>query len=350
MITRRDFSKSAAAAGAALLGSGVMASPLGSSVTTSFSGDTAQKSAASSVRGFVGTPVTPFKPDESIDVDTYQKIVDFLVRKGAQVLASPMHVGEALSMSSEERKQLAKHAMEAVNGRIPVFIHCSLPGTRETVTLAQHAQSIGAQGIVVVTPYFYHLGNAPLLDHFVTVAKSIDISVIVYHNQSVGELPLEVLSELIQRSPNVIGLKDGSHEMGFFTEACRLTNALRPGFAVFDGVENAANTVPVGGVGCFSPISELAPSLVRTLIDATIANDYEKARPLQWKVTEMEGILAKYGGFAGLASHKPARAMMGRPCGIPRKPLPALDKETVSKLEADLTKSGVLADEPAGWS
>jgi dihydrodipicolinate synthase/N-acetylneuraminate lyase len=350
MITRRSFSKSAAMASAALLGSRAIASLPGLSASTSYLSELAPKSAAASVRGFIGTPVTPFKPDETLDGDTYQKIVDFLVRKGAQALASPMHIGEALSMSSEERKQLARLAVEAVNGRVPVFIHCSLPGTRETVALAQHAQSIGAQGIVVVTPYFYHLANAPLLDHFVSVAKSIDISVIVYHNASVGELPLEVLTELIQRSPNVIGLKEGSHEMGFFTQACRLSSALRPGFAVFDGVENVATTIPVGGSGCFSPISDLAPVLVRSLIDASMANDYEKARALQWKVTELEGILAKYGGFAGLASAKPARAMMGRSCGIPRKPLPALDKETVSKLEADLTNSGVLANEPTGWA
>jgi dihydrodipicolinate synthase/N-acetylneuraminate lyase len=309
-----------------------------------------QQSTGASVRGFVGTPVTPFKPDESLDGDTYQKIVDRLVRKGAQALASPMHIGEALSQSSEERKQLAHLAVEAVNGRVPVFIHCSLPGTRETVALAKHAQSVGAQGVVVVTPYFYHLANAPLLDHFVAVAKSIDISVIVYHNASVGDLPLEVLTDLVQQCPNVIGLKEGSHEMGFFTQACRMTNALRPGFAVFDGVENVATTIPVGGSGCFSPISDLAPVLVRSLVDASMAHDYEKARAIQWKVTELEGILAKYGGFAGLASAKPARALMGRPCGVPRKPLPAFDKETIAKLEADLTKSGVLANEPTGWA
>ena len=340
MITRRDFSKSAVAASAAILGSGAMGSA---------SGQAPQKP-ASLVHGFFGTPVTPFKADETLDGDMYQKIVDFLVRKGAHALASPMHIGEALSLSADERKQLMKLAVEAVHGRIPVFIHCSLPGTRETVALARHAQEVGAQGIVVVTPYFYHLANAPLLDHFVTVANSIDISVIVYHNLSVGELPLEVLSDLVQQCPNVIGVKEGSHEMGFFTQACRITNALRPGFGVFDGVENVATTIPVGGSGCFSPISELAPVLIRSLMDAAMAHDLEKARGLQWKVTELEAILARYGGFAGLASAKPARAFMGRACGIPRKPLPALDKETTAKLEADLTRSGVLADEPSGWA
>ena len=353
MITRRDFSKSAIVASAGLLGQaavGSLTSEAKSSKEQSSEPASAHKFPIGAIRGFVGTPVTPFKDDEQIDADRYQKIVDFLVRKGANLLASPMHVGEALSLSADERKLVAKLAVEAVNGRVPVFVHCSLSGTRETIALAQHAQSIGAQGIVVVTPYFYHLSNAPLLDHFVSVAKSVDISVIAYRNVSVGELPLEVVTELIERCPNVIGLKEGGHEMGFFTEACRLTSAIRPGFRVFDGVENAANTVPVGGAGFFSPISELAPLLLRSLMEACAVSDYEKARPLQWKVTELERILAKFGGFAGLAAHKPARALMGRPCGIPRRPLPALDKKTIEHLENDLQSSGVLANEPTGWS
>jgi dihydrodipicolinate synthase/N-acetylneuraminate lyase len=303
-----------------------------------------------SVRGFVATPVTPFTPDDAIDGEHYQKIVDFLTRKGANVLATPMHMGEVLSMTMDERKHVAKLAVDAVHGRIPVFINCSLPGTRDVIALAKHAQSIGAQGVVVVTPYFYHPSNAALVDHFVTVANAIDISVIVYRNISVGELPLEVLAEVVHRCPNVIGIKEGGHEMGYFSEACRITTAIRPGFHVFDGVENVATTVPVGGSGCFSPISELAPLLVKSLVDACLAGDMEKARPIQWKVTQLERIMAKHGGFAGLAAHKPARMIVGRPCGVPRKPIPILDRETAAKLESDVKESGVLADEPHGWA
>jgi dihydrodipicolinate synthase/N-acetylneuraminate lyase len=89
---------------------------------------------------------------------------------------------------------------------------------------------------------------------------------------------------------------------------------------------------------------------LRSLMEACAASDFEKARPLQWKVTELERILAKFGGFAGLAAHKPARALMGRACGIPRRPLSALDKETIDHLEKELQNSGVLANEPTGWS
>lgn len=351
MISRRDFSKSVLAAGTTLLAAG-KAFPEGNSSAPSPATvkqlNSTDKSNA--VRGFVGTPVTPFTSDDKIDGEHYQRILDFLVRKGADVIAAPMHMGEVLSMTTDERKQVAKLIVEAVNGRKPVFINCSLSGTRDVITLAKHAQSIGAQGIVVVTPYFYHPGNAALVDHFVTVAKSIDISVIVYRNVSVGELPLEVLAEVVRTCPNVIGIKEGGHEMRYFTEACRLTNAIRPGFRVFDGVEDVANTVPVGGSGCFSPISELAPLLVKSLVDACLSGDFEKAKPIQWKVTQLEEIMAKYGGFAGLASHKPARMMVGRPCGVPRKPIPILDKETVAKLESDIHESGVLADEPHGWA
>jgi 4-hydroxy-tetrahydrodipicolinate synthase len=347
MISRRNFSKSMLA-GTALLSSGLSSSVAKAAATEP--PVQAKTFPISAVRGFVGTPVTPFKSDDSIDVEHYQRIIDFLVRKGANVLASPMHMGECLSMTMDERKLLAKHSVEAVNGRIPVFVNCSFPGTREAIGLAQHAQSVGAQGIVVVTPYFYHPANAPLVDHFVTVANSMDISVIVYRNVSVGELPLEVLAEVVRRCPNVIGIKEGGHEMGYFSEACRITSGIRPDFRVFDGVENVATTVPVGGSGCFSPISELAPLLVKSLVDACFAGDMEKARPIQWKVTQLEQIMAKHGGFAGFAAHKPARALMGRPCGNPRKPIPTLDKAAVARLDEDIRASGVLDNEPHGWA
>lgn len=349
MISRREFSKSVLA-GSALLGSAVTSTIAEAALPAPPEpAAAAVRFPISAVRGFVGTPVTPFKSDESVDGEHYQRIVDFLARKGANVLATPMHMGESLSMTMEERKLIAKLAVEAVSGRIPVFINCSLSGTREVINLAQHAQAIGAQGIVVVTPYFYHPSNAALVDHFVTVANSIDISVIIYRNVSVGELPLEVLPEVIRRCPNIMGIKEGGHEMGYFSEACRISSAIRPDFRVFDGVENVATSVPVGGSGCFSPISDLAPMLVKSLVDSCLAGNMEKARPIQWKVTQLERIMAKHGGFAGLAAHKPARALMGRPCGNPRKPIPTLDKDTVARLELDIKESGVLADEPHGW-
>ena len=348
MVTRRDFSKSVLATGAALLASdaALPASPA-NPAPQSESAQPAAKFPVSAICGFVGTPVTPFTSNDRVDADTFQKIVDFLVRKGADVISHPMHVGEALSMSVEERKLVAKLTVEAVNGRIPVFIHCSLSGTGDVVELARHAQSIGAQGIVVVTPYFYHPSAAAQVDHFVTVAQSVDIPMIGYRNISVGPLPIEVLPEVIRRCPNFIGLKDAGHEMPYFSEACRVTSALRPDFKMFTGSEYVATSLPVGGAGCFSPISELAPRLVKSLVQACTAGDYNKGRQLQWKVSHLEAILASYGGFT---AHKPARAIMGRPCGNPRKPIPTLDKDAVKRLETQLAESGVLDDEPHRWA
>src|ERR1700730_3695276 len=119
MITRRDFSKAALGVGAALLGpEGVMSADKSSvPFSSSTSPNPVPKGSNAAVGGFVGTSVTPFKSDETLNGEHYQKIVDFLVRKGANLFASPMHIGEALSMTVEERKLLAKLAVEAVNGR-----------------------------------------------------------------------------------------------------------------------------------------------------------------------------------------------------------------------------------------
>jgi dihydrodipicolinate synthase/N-acetylneuraminate lyase len=206
---------------------------------------------------------------------------------------------------------------------------------------------VGAQGVVVVTPYFYQLSATSLADHFAAVASAIDISLIAYHNVIVGPLPLEVLPEVIRRCPNFIGLKDGGHQMAYFSEACRMTSSLRPDFRMFTGTEYVATSMPVGGAGCFSPISELAPELVKSLVDACAAGDYEKAKPIQWKVSHLEGIL---GSFDFFSAHKPARALMGRPCGNPRMPIRTLDRDAVKRLEMLLTESGVLDDEPHGWT
>jgi Dihydrodipicolinate synthetase family len=133
MLTRRNFSKSVLATGASLLAPESTLPAAKSAVPAAQleSPRPPAKFPMSAIRGFVGTPVTPFTSDDRVDGDLFQKIVDYLVRKGANVLAHPMHVGEALSMSVDERKLVAKLAVEAVDGRVPVFINVSLSGTRE---------------------------------------------------------------------------------------------------------------------------------------------------------------------------------------------------------------------------
>lgn len=357
MITRRDFSKSVLATGAALLATENAAPAARSSVPAADSARAGSpaKSPIASIRGNFGTPVTPFTSDDHIDGETFQKLVDFLIRHGFHAVAHPMHVGENLNMTIEERKLIAKLTVEAANGRVPVFVHASSSSTEEVVALSRHAQSIGAQGVVVVSPYFWQPPRDALIDHFVTVASSIDISVIGYNNLRTGvEITPDILAEIVRRCPNFIGIKEADLGMEHFTEVCRVTSSLRPGFGVYAGVEFTLPAMAAGGAGCFSPYGEVAPRLIKSLYDASAAGDYEKARPLQFKLSKLHHTLS--GGFSdprmgfGFAANKAARTLMGRPCGNPRKPLLPLDHDATKLLEAKLGELGILDDEPHGWA
>jgi 4-hydroxy-tetrahydrodipicolinate synthase len=171
--------------------------------------------------------------------------------------------------------------------------------------------------------------------------------VIAYHNEKAGPLPASILPEMIRLCPNLIGLKEAQCEARYLAEVGRLTYPLRPDFGIFAGGEFPLYTMPAGGMGCYSPTGFIAPRLVRELVNACSAGDYKKAIPLQWKVSELTTIL---GEFYSYSASMAAMEIMGRPCGKPRLPIPTLDTDAKRRLEAKLTKSGVLEGEPHGWA
>ena len=194
MISRRTFSKSVLVSGAALLASKEALS------TAPATGQTSEaprppRPLLKSIRGLIQTPPTPYTADNRVDAETFQKLADFLVRHGADAFSHPMHIGEGITLDSEERRTIAKLSVEAVNGRVPVFIHTSCTGTDESVELSKHAQSVGADGICVTTPYYWNPPPSGVVEHFVKIASSVDIALIAYHNEKAGPLPARILPE-----------------------------------------------------------------------------------------------------------------------------------------------------------
>jgi 4-hydroxy-tetrahydrodipicolinate synthase len=295
------------------------------------------------VKGIVGACLTPFTADNRVDGPTFQKLVDFLIRYGVDAIGGPMHSGESLNLSVEERRELAKLAVEAAGGRVPVLVHTSFPGTDEVVSLSRYAQTIGAQGVIVITPYYWKPSQEALFDHYVTVASSLDISVVAYNSPQLGvSLTPGLLKMLIERCPNFIGFKDASFDMGYFTEACMVASEAGRGFSVFTGIEYLLTSMPVGGSGAFSAF--LAPRLVKSLYDACAAGDYERARPLQYKVCRLRTIIKD-----GAPSMKAAMEIMGRPIGQPRKPLQKIDSAGFKRMQSEIESLGILSEEPYGW-
>src|SRR3974390_3008958 len=135
-------------------------------------------------RGVMQSPVTPLKDDFSLDLRTFEKVLDFHVRTGATAISWPHHKGESVNLSTAERKLFAEAAVEVVAGRVPVTIHVSALAVEDTMALARHAQEIGADGILAITPYFWNPTREAIYDYFITLCRSIDIPVLSYNSPS----------------------------------------------------------------------------------------------------------------------------------------------------------------------
>src|SRR5665647_1558039 len=117
-------------------------------------------------RGIIDVPVTPFTSDNEIDLDTFARVIEFLLRHNASSLCINLHLAESLNLTLDERKALAKTAVEVTAGRVPVIVHVSTPGTDQAVDLARHTEKIGGDCITAIAPYYWKPSQDALYEHF----------------------------------------------------------------------------------------------------------------------------------------------------------------------------------------
>jgi dihydrodipicolinate synthase/N-acetylneuraminate lyase len=297
--------------------------------------------------GFLACPLTPYRADGGIDEDVHRKQVEFLIGRGAPAICVLMHLAESLNLTEAERRRVAELTVEVVAGRVPVVVHVSCPGTDQTVALALHAESVGADGVVVASPYYWKPDHRSQLAHFTAVGQAIDGSLIVYSSPSaLGVAVTPALAEdLIERLPNLHAVKEASHHLPTFADLAHLTSRLRPDLSLFSGLDYMLPNRVCGGTGTLSACGLVAPRLVAALWDAVSCGDFARAQPLQDRVSRLLGLLLP-GYPAGI---KAAAEILGRPLGPTRLPLPVLSADEKRALASELDRAGLLDDEPFGW-
>src|SRR5580698_2833400 len=241
-------------------------------------------------RGVMQSPITPLKDDFSLDLATFEKVLDFHVRTGATAISWPHHKGESLNLTIAERKLFAEAAVKTVAGRIPVTVHVSALAVEDTFALARHAQDIGADGILAITPYFWTPTREEIYDYFVQLCRSTELPVLSYNSPSYlagVEITGELMARLIERLPNFVGVKEASFNSEKFLEISRAALKLRPDFALVTGVEFLLPSVPLGGVGCYSAAGSICPNLCTQLFDSCMAGQWDRARELQYRMTRL---------------------------------------------------------------
>jgi dihydrodipicolinate synthase/N-acetylneuraminate lyase len=301
------------------------------------------------LKGVMQAPVSPMKDDFSFDGDGFAKMVDFHVRHGAPAIAWPHHKAESLNLTIAERKLGAEIAVKTVNKRVPVSIFVGTLSEEDSLDLASHAQKIGADAILTISPYCRRPSQEEIFDSIVRIATLVDLAVLTYNspwrNGEGVEFTGELTKRLIDRLPNYIGMKDASFHSSKYMEISRVALNMRPGFAIIMGVEHLLASYPLGACGSFSSSGAIAPNLCNKFFASLQARDWETARECQFKISALWRLFKEQYP----SSLKGAMIMMGRPVGPTRSPLPTATKERIEFLRKQLEELDILQTEPHGW-
>lgn len=301
------------------------------------------------LKGVMQAPVTPLKDDFSFDAEGFEKMVDFHVRHGAPAIAWPHHKAESLNLTIAERKLGAEIAVKTTAKRVPVSIFVGTLSEEDSLDLARHAQKIGADLILAISPYCRRPTQEEIFDSIVRIGTATDLPLLTYNspyrNGEGVEFTAELTRRLIERLPNYVGMKDASFHSEKFMEISRTALSMRPGFAIIMGVEHLLPSYALGACGSFSSSGAIAPKLCNQFFASLEAHDWARAREFQYKISRLWSLFKEQYP----SSLKGAMVMMGRPVGPTRSPLPTATEERKKFLRAQLEELDILQTEPHGW-
>ena len=230
--------------------------------------------------------LTPFRNGQ-LDLRKFAELAERQVREGSHGVVVCGTTGEPSSLTTDERTELVRVAVEVVAKRVPVVAATGSQSFAETVELTKQAENAGADAILVVTPYYCKPSQRGLVEYFVSVAQRTALPFLIYHipgRAAVSVTPATVL-RIAERCPNLVGIKHASNDLEFVT---KLLTDVGPEFRIFCGLE--ALSLPmlvVGARGLMNAVGNLAPTRVAALYEAVDQGDLEAARKLHAALFEL---------------------------------------------------------------
>ncbi len=281
--------------------------------------------------------VTPFQGGE-LDIETLKKLVEWHVGEGSNGLVPVGTTGESPTLTHREHELVVEEVVKAAAGRIPVIAGAGSNNTLESIRLAQHAEKVGADGILLVTPYYNKPTQRGLIAHFTAVHDCCELPVIIYNipGRSVVDMSPATMGELA-KLPRIVGVKDAT---GDLARVCDQRMACGPDFIQLSGEDATAHGFNAqGGVGCISVTANVAPKLCSELQAACAKGDYAAALQIQDKLMPLHKAIFTEPGLVGV---KYAMSQLDLCSADVRLPLTGLSDETCALVDAGLRHAGLM--------
>lgn len=297
-------------------------------------------------RGFFAFNATPFKDDgESLDLDRLRRYLDYQIEQGVHGMAVVGSTGSIGSLSEDERRQVVEVSVEHTNGRVPVVAGTGAMTTTEAVRLSKHAESAGADGVIVVPITYWPLTANEVYGHYAAIAEAISIPITIYNNPWVTgtDIKPETVAKLTADFDNIRYIKESSADLTRVSEIRRLTDDVMTVFCGWDSM--AIEHFAAGAEGWFGGMGALSPAQCVKLFDLTVEkNDLVAARryfdrfyPLLKFLCDKSHVRVAHTGLD----------ILGLDMGPPRKPLRMLEPADRAALKKILRDFGMLEGKAA---
>ncbi|HZB02208.1 MAG TPA: 4-hydroxy-tetrahydrodipicolinate synthase [Actinomycetota bacterium] len=282
--------------------------------------------------------VTPFRSDHAVDLDGAQELAAWVIDNGSDSVFVVGSTGEAPTLSHTEKAELFRVVGEAIRGRGKLICGTGTYSTAETLELTAAAEKAGADGIVVVTPYYNKPPQRGLVAHFHEIADATELPIIAYNIPSRTGTRIEHDTMLrIAEKSNVVAVKDST---GDFKAISKLISEAPEGFEVYSGDDWATfGYVCLGAVGVVSVAAHLVGDQMKRMVDLIETGDVPAARKLH------EDLSPLFNALFVTSNPIPVKAaldMLGRPAGPPRLPLVPATEEERARIRTALEAAGLL--------
>lgn len=286
--------------------------------------------------------VTPMKENLDVDFDKLQELLEDQIANGTDSIIITGTTGEASTLTEQEHLEVIKAAVSMVNKRIPVIAGTGSNCTRTAIDLSRQAQKVGADGLLVVTPYYNKATQKELISHYTEIAKNVDIPIILYNvpGRTGCKIAPETAAALARDVDNIVGMKDA---VGDISYTLRLMEQTQGEFELYSGEDG--QVIPLlacGGIGVISVLSNVAPKFMHDMVMNYLNGNQQEALKMQWKAIPMVDAL-----FCEVnpIPVKAAMNLMGWKVGSLRAPLGNMEPENQKKLAKAMQDFGIALAE-----
>ena len=283
--------------------------------------------------------VTPFKEDLSVDYDQLEKFIDFQIDNGTDSIVICGTSGEASTMSHDEQIEVVSACVSHVNGRVPVIAGAGANCTDEALNLAKRSEKAGADGLLVVTPYYNKATQKGLEEYYTTVGNSVDIPIIMYNvpGRTGTNIQPATAVKIAKSVDNIVAIKEASGDIGQVATLAALADGC---LDIYSG--NDDQVVPLlalGGKGVISVLSNVAPRETHDMVMKFLEVDVKGSLDIQLKYMD---VIHNLFSEVNPIPAKRAVAEMGYCKNIVRRPLTEMEEDHAQVLIQSMKEAGIL--------